>query len=70
MAIRFEKWSILEFLGVTKEDHEIYGELNSLLYNYAVQKKFWPTKKEILATSQKRKENVPDLYLTHFQTFR
>ena len=49
MAIRFEKWSILEFLGVTKEDHEIYGELNSLLYTYAVQKKFWPTKKEILS---------------------
>lgn len=49
MAIRFERWSILEFLGVTKEDHEIYGELNSLLYTYAVQKKFWPTKKEILS---------------------
>lgn len=49
MALRFQKWPILEFLGVTKEDYEIYRELNSLLYTYAVRKKFYPTKKEVLS---------------------
>lgn len=59
MAIRFQKWPILEFLGVTKEDYEIYQELNGLLYTYAVQKKFWPTKKEVLSNfSEEERERV------------
>lgn len=66
MAIRFRKWSILEFLGVTKEDYEIYRELNSLLYTYTVQQKFWPTKKEILSNFSEAERERAEFVLDAF----
>ena len=66
MAIRFQRWYILEALGLTEKDHEIWEELNQLLFSYACQRKFYPTRKEILSNISVEKRKRAGIVLDAF----
>lgn len=70
MAIRFEKWPILEALGITEEDYKIYSEINKLLYTYAVRLDFWPTRKEVLSNFSEEEREHAGFVLDAFSDVR
>ena len=49
MAIRIQKWPILEFLGITEKDYDIYAKINKLLAVEGAKFRFWMTKTQVLS---------------------
>lgn len=66
MAIRFQRWNILEALGIVENDSEIWEELNKLLFTYACQHKWNPTRKEILSNFSEEERERAGIVLDAF----
>lgn len=66
MAIRFQKWPILEFLGITEKDYDIYAKINKLLFVEGVKFRFWMTKEQVLSFFPEEERERAEIILDAF----